>query len=117
MSGMKRLGDEMAADPGRFVGRPLRTAGDPRSGRELRSRTGGEARVWVDDRDLHAAGAKEMTNWEGRRVIVFPLFWMDGAPHYPPVHLEPGEQRRAREAEMNAAYSAYRKAKGRSAAS
>jgi hypothetical protein len=111
---MKRLGEAMTENPGRFVGRPLRVAGDPRAGRPLASRTGGQSTVWMDDADLHAAGAKEMTNWEGRRVIVFPLFWMHGEPHYPPVHLEPGEQRRVREAEMNAAYSAYRRDKGKS---
>jgi hypothetical protein len=110
---MKRLGDEMVGDPGRFVGRALRQAGDPRAGRMLHSRTSGESTVWIDDQDLHAAGAKEMTNWEGHRVIVFPLFWMHGEPHYPPVHLEPGEKRREREAEMNVAYSAYRRAKGK----
>ena len=111
---MKRLGDEMRSDPARFVGRSLRRAGDPNAGRELHSYTGGESTVWMDDRDLHAAGAKETTNWDGQRVIVFPLFWMHGEPQYPPVHLEPGEHRREREREMNATYSQYRKERGRS---
>jgi hypothetical protein len=58
-------------------------------------------------------GAAQFTNWEGKVVWVWPLFWMNGQPHYPPVHIEPGEKRREEEAAMSARYSAYRKAKGR----
>lgn len=104
----------MAEDPGRFIGRPLHLAGDPKAGRALKSSKGGESTVWMDDADLHGAGARQMTNWEGKRVIVFPLFWMHGEPQYPPVHLEPGDDRREREREMNATYSAYRRETGKS---
>ena len=38
-------------------------------------------------------GAKQLVNWKGKRVWVWPLFWMNDVAYYPPVHLEPGEKR------------------------
>lgn len=58
-------------------------------------------------------GAKQFVNWEGKTVWVWPLFWMNGVPYYPPVHIRPGEDRRDKEAAMNQEYSDYRKKKGK----
>ena len=61
--------------------------------------------------ELHHDGVKQTTNWAGKRVFVWPLYWMDGEPYYPPVHLPPGEERREIERVMNLTYEAYWKAK------
>jgi hypothetical protein len=115
---MKRLGDVMQSDPGAVVNRGNARALRDVSRRDtdmqyLTSRTGGDAGMYVHREELHAAGAMEKTNWEGKRVIVFPLCWMDGVPVYPPVEIEPGEKRREAEAAINARYAEYRRNKSR----
>jgi hypothetical protein len=94
--------------PGEVLGGRSTGADYGYNGRTYGSRTGAAAEVWVTDEERHELHAREVTNWEGKRVLVFPLFWVRGEPHYPPVHLEPGEKRRAEEKSMNAFYDAYR---------
>jgi hypothetical protein len=114
---VKRLGDAMTENPGAFVQRGnARPAGNGRSSDGMRfvsSRTGGASGMYIHEDELHAADAMEKTNWEGKRVIVFPLCWMDGQPIYPPVEIEPGEKRREAEAAINARYAEYRRNKSR----
>jgi hypothetical protein len=61
--------------------------------------------------EVYAGGAKAMTNWEGKRVFVWPIFEKDGVPFFPRVDLEPGEKRREIEEAALLSYREYRKAK------
>lgn len=67
----------------------------------------------VVSEERFAGSVKVVTNYRGQRVSVWPLCWIDGEPHYPPVHLPPGEERREFERALQSRYEAYRKAKGR----
>ncbi len=58
-------------------------------------------------------GVKEVTNYRGERVVIWPLCWMNEEPQYPPVHLAPGEERREIERAIQSRYDAYRKEKKR----
>lgn len=102
---MKQIIDAIT-DPGEVVGGRRLGVDYGHQGRVMHGRSG--VAYWVSDEERHELGAAEMTNWEGRRVLIFPLFWMRGEPHYPPVHIEPGEKRREEERKMMAAYNAYR---------
>lgn len=93
-------------NPGEVVGRRPFGQDVGQTGRVMRAPSGVE--YWVSNDERHELGAMETTNWEGARVLVFPLFWMRGEPHYPPVEIEPGEQRRKAEATMMQRYAAYR---------
>lgn len=104
---MKQL-TQAITEPGEVIGGRSAGVDYGHAGRSLHTRTGGASEVWVSDEERHELHARELTNWEGKRVLVFPLFWMHGEPHYPPVHSEPGEKRRAEEKAMNARYDAYR---------
>lgn len=57
----------------------------------------------MDRDDLHRYGARAMTNWEGKRVYVFPMAYIGNEPKYPPVHLAPGDERTEKEAAIRAA--------------
>jgi hypothetical protein len=59
--------------------------------------------------DLREHSVKIATNWKGDRVLVFPKYFMDGQPVYPPITVEPGEDRRKIEARMDAEYEEYRR--------
>jgi len=67
--------------------------------------------LYLSREELGRMGYQQMTNHQGRRVWVSPLFQMHGEWFYPPVHLPPGENRRQQEAAMNAQYNEYRAAK------
>lgn len=69
----------------------------------------------VVSEERFAGSVKSVTNYRNQRVMVWPLCWIDGEPHYPPVHVPPGEERREFERALQSRYEAYRKAKGRSA--
>jgi len=72
--------------------------------------------LYLSQEDLGEMGYVQMTNYEGKRVWVSPLYSMDGEWFYPPVHIPPGDERRKHEAAMNLAYTEYRrKKKGRGA--
>ncbi len=96
-------------NPGEVVGGRSLGGDYGYAGRVMHGRSGVE--YWISEDEKHALGAAEMPNWEGKRVLVFPLFWMNGEPHYPPVHLEPGEKRREEERAMSQRYREYREAK------
>jgi hypothetical protein len=61
--------------------------------------------------EVYEGRAKSMSNWEGRRVFVWPMFSKDGVPFFPRVDLEPGEKRREIEEAALLSYREYRKAK------
>lgn len=67
--------------------------------------------LYLSEEELGEMGYAQMTNYEGKRVWVAPLFQMRGEWYYPPVHLPPGDDRRAREAALNASYNEYRRGK------
>lgn len=114
MSAMRRLGDDMRRDPSEFVNRGNARA-DRADGQDdmvyVESKQG--MGMYISREELHEAGAKTVTNYEGRRVIVFPLCHINGEPVYPPVDIEPGEKRRKAEAAINARYNEYREEKKR----
>lgn len=70
--------------------------------------------LFMTREQLGGLGYKQVRTWSGEVAWVSPLYWMHGEPYYPPVHLPPGEERREREAAMNAAYQDYRDAKKKS---
>lgn len=61
--------------------------------------------------EVYDGGAKAVTNWEGKRVFVWPMFGMDGVSTYPRVDLPPGEERRHIEEAALLGYRDYRKKK------
>lgn len=61
--------------------------------------------------EVYDGAAKAMTNHEGRRVFVWPMFMMDGVAAYPRVDLPPGEKRRGVEEAALVGYREYRKQK------
>jgi hypothetical protein len=67
--------------------------------------------LYLSREQIGQLGYVQMTNHQGRRVWVSPLYGMRDEWHYPLVHLPPGEERREREAAMVAAYHEYRRGK------
>jgi hypothetical protein len=65
----------------------------------------------INAEELHQDGVKCVTNWDGKRVWVWPLLWMNGEPQYAPIHLPPGPDRREIETAMLLRYDDYMKAK------
>lgn len=104
---MRRIGDITPS-----IGRPV-PGSAARPGQFYRGRTLGRGLVWIDDADLHESGAKEMTNWAGDRVLVFPLCRIEGEWIYPPVELPPAEDRRAAERAIQSRYEAWMRRKKR----
>lgn len=68
----------------------------------------GQPPLYLTRQELGELGYKQVRTWKGEMAWVSPMFWMNGEPFYPPVHIEPGEKRRAQEEAMRAAYQAYR---------
>jgi hypothetical protein len=89
---------------------------DLRDGKKININAGNPTQppLYMSLDDLGRLGYVQMTNHQGRRTWVSPLYSMHGEWFYPLVHLPPGEERRVREAAMNADYNAYRaKKKGK----
>lgn len=108
---MKAIGEVLPV-PGRRRSAPV-PGSAARPGTFYGGRTLGRGLIWIDDADRNESGAKEMTNWAGDRVLVFPLCRIEGEWVYPPVELAPGEERRAAEAAIDARYDAWLKRKKR----
>jgi hypothetical protein len=54
---------------------------------------------------------RSLTNWAGKRVLLWPLCYIAGEPQYSPVHLPPSEDRREIERAIQGRYELYRSAK------
>lgn len=67
--------------------------------------------LYLTRQELGELGYKQMRTWADEMAWVSPMYWMNGEPYYPPVHLVPGEERRTREAAMRKEYDDYRDAK------
>jgi hypothetical protein len=75
---------------------------------EVTAGTRGQPPLMLTWHELATIGYMQAANHAGVRVWVSPLFWLDGRPVYPPIHLPPGPERRDAEAQFNARYHARR---------
>jgi hypothetical protein len=107
---MKAIGSVMAR-PDRLVSRPRDL---PPAQQELIDVNNGKTDqppLLLTPEELGELGYVRMANRDDVLVWVSPLGFRNGVPFYPPIDLEPGDKRRAREAAMNVDYDQYRKAK------
>jgi hypothetical protein len=67
--------------------------------------------LYLSRRELAEMGYVMMTDSQGLRVWVSPLYSQDGEWFYGPTNVPPGDEKRKRESAMNAAYTDYRRKK------